>query len=207
MNCSNPKTKPGGAGPLGWLDSGDSPFFQSINFHNLTAGFIQPRHATCGVCAGRFGGREWIPLHTYTFAMCMLWLMRYFSNENTQSRLHISDQCKTWGKMHAPGEDRTHDLQISLWSYWIMRLTRCLLRYRGRQPARALWHGQCLADGEIPPDTLWWMEFFFVIDCLPIIPLVSTNPFPNPIHRPVLNTSWNKCWKYDVLHAKQYFVC
>ena len=45
-------------GPLGWLDSGDSPFFQSINFHNLTAGFIQPRHATCGVCAGRFGGRE-----------------------------------------------------------------------------------------------------------------------------------------------------
>ena len=110
-------------------------------------------------------------------------------------------------KAHAPGEDRTHDLQISLWSYWIMRLTRCLLRYRGRQPARALWHGQCLADGEIPPDTLWWMEFFFVIDCLPIIPLVSTNPFPNPIHRPVLNTSWNKCWKYDVLHAKQYFVC
>ena len=52
------ENKTGGAGPLGWLDSGDSPFFQSINFHNLTAGFIQPRHATCGVCAGRFGGRE-----------------------------------------------------------------------------------------------------------------------------------------------------
>ena len=35
-------------------------------------------------------------------------------------------------KQRAPGEDRTHDLQISLWSTWIMRLTRCLLRYRGR---------------------------------------------------------------------------
>ena len=35
-------------------------------------------------------------------------------------------------KYHAPGEDRTHDLQISLWSFWIMRLTRCLLRYQGR---------------------------------------------------------------------------
>ena len=35
-------------------------------------------------------------------------------------------------KHRAPGEDRTHDLQISLWSFWIMRLTRCLLRYRGR---------------------------------------------------------------------------
>ena len=35
-------------------------------------------------------------------------------------------------KARAPGEDRTHDLQISLWSTWIMRLTRCLLRYRGR---------------------------------------------------------------------------
>ena len=52
------ENKTWGAGPLGWLDSGDSPFFQSINFHNLTAGFIQPRHANCGVCAGRFGGRK-----------------------------------------------------------------------------------------------------------------------------------------------------
>ena len=34
-------------------------------------------------------------------------------------------------KTSAPGEDRTHDLQISLWSIGIMRLTRCLLRYRG----------------------------------------------------------------------------
>ena len=117
----NPKTKPGGAGPLGWLDSGDSPFFQSINFHNLTAGFIQPRHANCGVCAGPFR-RSWvrIPLHTYTFAMCMLWLMRYFSNENTQSRLHISDQCKTWGKMHAPGwgsNSRPSDFSLVILDY------------------------------------------------------------------------------------------
>ncbi len=35
-------------------------------------------------------------------------------------------------KMCAPGEDRTHDLQISRIVFsWIMRLTRCLLRYRG----------------------------------------------------------------------------
>ena len=34
-------------------------------------------------------------------------------------------------KAHAPGEDRTHDLQIAL-VFVIMRLTRCLLRYRGR---------------------------------------------------------------------------
>ena len=33
---------------------------------------------------------------------------------------------------HAPGEDRTHDLQITL-AFVIMRLTRCLLRYRGRR--------------------------------------------------------------------------
>ena len=32
-------------------------------------------------------------------------------------------------KHYAPGEDRTLDLQIAL--YVIMRLTRCLLRYRG----------------------------------------------------------------------------
>ena len=32
-------------------------------------------------------------------------------------------------KQYAPGEDRTLDLQIAL--YVIMRLTRCLLRYRG----------------------------------------------------------------------------
>ena len=34
-------------------------------------------------------------------------------------------------KRNAPGEDRTHDLQISD-LLLIMRLTRCLLRYRGR---------------------------------------------------------------------------
>ena len=34
-------------------------------------------------------------------------------------------------KKRAPGEDRTHDLQIAL-AFVIMRLTRCLLRYRGR---------------------------------------------------------------------------
>ena len=33
-------------------------------------------------------------------------------------------------KYRAPGEDRTHDLQIALLDM-IMRLTRCLLRYRG----------------------------------------------------------------------------
>ena len=34
-------------------------------------------------------------------------------------------------KNHAPGEDRTHDLQIAL-VFVIMKLTRYLLRYRGR---------------------------------------------------------------------------
>ena len=34
------------------------------------------------------------------------------------------------GKKSAPGEDRTHDLQIAL-RIVIMRLTRYLLRYRG----------------------------------------------------------------------------
>ena len=33
-------------------------------------------------------------------------------------------------KLSAPGEDRTHDLQMAL-SFVIMRLTRYLLRYRG----------------------------------------------------------------------------
>ena len=44
-------------------------------------------------------------------------------------------------KTRAPGEDRTHDLQISLWSTWIMRLTRCLLRYRGRCNPEVLMNG------------------------------------------------------------------
>ena len=49
-------------------------------------------------------------------------------------------QCGTFGpghshalgapKVSAPGEDRTHDLQMAL-SCVIMRLTRYLLRYRG----------------------------------------------------------------------------
>ena len=52
----------------------------------------------------------------------------------------------------APGEDRTHDLQISLWSTWIMRLTRCLLRYRGR----------CNA-GEFKN---WWISTIWMIHCV-----------------------------------------
>ena len=35
------------------------------------------------------------------------------------------------GKITAPSEDRTHDLQIARALFWIMRLTRYLLRYRG----------------------------------------------------------------------------
>ena len=37
-------------------------------------------------------------------------------------------------KLSAPGEDRTHDLQMAL-SFVIMRLTRYLLRYRGTKNA------------------------------------------------------------------------
>ena len=37
---------------------------------------------------------------------------------------------RNWWKRNAPGEDRTHDLQIAL-LWLIMRLTRYLLRYRG----------------------------------------------------------------------------
>ena len=37
-------------------------------------------------------------------------------------------------KLSAPGEDRTHDLQMAL-VFVIMRLTRYLLRYRGTKNA------------------------------------------------------------------------
>ena len=37
-------------------------------------------------------------------------------------------------KLSAPGEDRTHDLQMAR-AYVIMRLTRYLLRYRGTKNA------------------------------------------------------------------------
>ena len=48
-----------------------------------------------------------------------------FSNHNpfVLGGRHEESKWKT-GKRHAPGEARTHGLQI-------MRLTRCLLRYRG----------------------------------------------------------------------------
>ena len=51
--------------------------------------------------------------------------------------IKIKDKCEHFNnkniylKNRAPGEDRTHDLQIAL-VFVIMRLTRCLLRYRGR---------------------------------------------------------------------------
>ena len=40
-------------------------------------------------------------------------------------------------KLSAPGEDRTHDLQMAL-SFVIMRLTRYLLRYRGTKNGREI---------------------------------------------------------------------
>ena len=50
------------------------------------------------------------------------------SNGGTFATRHIPVLQAT--KVSAPGEDRTHDLQMAL-SCVIMRLTRYLLRYRG----------------------------------------------------------------------------
>ena len=49
-------------------------------------------------------------------------------NVGTFAISHVSVPQAT--KVSAPGEDRTHDLQMAL-SCVIMRLTRYLLRYRG----------------------------------------------------------------------------
>ena len=52
-------------------------------------------------------------------------------------------------KRSAPGEDRTHDLQIAQHiELWIMRLTRCLLRYRG------LWIFSLQTSGTFKKDSL-----------------------------------------------------
>ena len=82
---------------------------------------------------------HWSPLA----AFCPLWCKNTFQVHLFIVYMRENVKAVGWicqPKIRAPGEDRTHDLQISLWSIWIMRLTRCLLRYRGR------WGGPGLKD-------------------------------------------------------------
>jgi hypothetical protein len=67
--------------------------------------------------------------HTWTIYVRLRHRLERGPNENRTDRKKLNDLGMK--KMCAPGEDRTHDLKI-------MRLTRCLLRYRGLEVAHPL---------------------------------------------------------------------